>query len=82
MPWVASVLKPPPPGAFYEKLEPTDVIASEWVLQTSDSGSHFGVSANMNNMIGKYGKGVYTVVIFSTGDGTNLQLTEISIFVR
>lgn len=75
---IGDILPPPPPGYFYPKLEPSDVIATRWYV--SPDGS-FAIEANITPLL-KKGRGVYTIVIWAEVGGESIDLTNFSVFVQ
>ncbi len=87
--WVGVVLPPPAEGWYYPDLQDTDVVAQEWsnltltiiCKQKKQDSIIFNITANIESIIDKYGKGVYTIVLVVTStNGETIMLTEISIF--
>lgn len=73
-PWGISVVYPPTLNSATVKW----VDATRWGV----SGSSFNIEANLGQVVSRFGKGVYTVVIWAEIGNESVNLTNYSIFVR
>lgn len=65
-----------PYGSNYENVKGHYVIATEWVA----GGTSFALKGDISKVLDKYGKGVYSVMVWGDIDGERAVISEYSIF--
>jgi hypothetical protein len=75
---VGTILPPPPPGAIYTDLLPTDVVATSWDVR---SEGWFAVRADIEQLLAR-GNGVYTIVVMADMNGEMVRASNYSISVK
>ena len=75
---IASVVKPADPGYHYDEPENATLIeATKWRV----SQNEFNISFSLEKVIGDYGNGVYTIVMWDLDENrTSIPIANISVF--